>query len=513
LTFKDLLLLVLLGVIWGASFLFIKVGVATIPPFTFVFGRTALAWILLYSIVRIRGRRMPRPGPIWFSFAMMGFLNGAIPYTLITWGEIHIDSGLAAILNSLMPLFTVILAHLLTGDEKLSRRKAAGVAVGFSGVVVLMGPEALAGLTSSLLGQMAVIGAAGSYALATIYGKRLKGTPSTVLATGQMAAAAAWTLPLSLWIDRPWTLAPSVSSVAAMLCLSVLGTGLAYIFYYHLLARIGATNLSLVTYIIPVTGVLWGAAILGERIGINALLALGLIMAGIAGTGGGASVMGTEEGFTFDPFGWARCVVSERSLHLSIRIGGAVVCAGFLIVRFLQYRDFLLKPLWAAETLIFVILVFAFLVRQDPVDRSRGAREIVVPVIGSLLPFALLTSDPATWFLTDRGLLLGVFWWMTLATGWTVWGMWALRRSFSITVEARSLVSEGPFRWVRHPIYLGEILTAAAVAMWRFSLANVVILGCFVGIQLYRAKLEENKLQRSLPGYGDFRERTWWVIK
>ncbi|UCF30509.1 MAG: EamA family transporter [bacterium] len=512
-TFKDLLLLVLLGVIWGASYLFIKVGVATIAPFTFVFGRTALAGLLLFAVMRARGRSMPRIGPIWISFLVMGFFNGAVPYTLITWGEIHIDTGLAAILNALMPLFTVIFAHYLTRDEKLSAGKITGVAVGFSGVVVLVGPTAAGGLSESLLGQLAVMGAAASYALAVIYGKRLRDASSTVLATGQMFAAAVWTLPLSIIFDRPWTLTPSAASLASMVCLSVLGTGLAYILYYHLLARVGATNLSLVTYIIPVSGVFWGVLILGEQVGLNALAALVLIMAGVAVTGGRRPVAGAGEGLAFDPFGWLEGHIPTRRLHTIIRFGGAGVCAAFLAVRIFQYNGFALKPLWAAETLVFMVLVVAFLMRQDPVDRSRGFNEIIVPLTGSLLPFALLASDPVPWIMKSRTLLLGIFWWMTAATGFTAWGMWTLRRNFSITVEARSLVSKGPYRWVRHPIYLGEILTAAAVATWRFSAANLLILVIFIGVQLYRSRMEESKLERSFPEYGAFRGRTWWVIR
>ena len=218
-------------------------------------------------------------------------------------------------------------------------------------------------------------------------------------------------------------------------------------------------------------------------------------------------------GGIFDPFGWAQNLVSERFLHRAIRIGGAVICAGFLIVRLIQYGDFLLKPLWFVETLIFVVLIAAFIMRDNPVDRARGVGEVVVPLVGALLPFLLLTSPPAPWMLKSRTLMLAVFWWMTLATGFTAWGMWTLRRSFSVTVEARSMVSGGPYRWVRHPIYLGEILTAAAVAAWRLSWKALLIFGFFVAIQLFRSKMEEGKLERSFPEYNGFRERIWWFLK
>jgi protein-S-isoprenylcysteine O-methyltransferase Ste14 len=181
-------------------------------------------------------------------------------------------------------------------------------------------------------------------------------------------------------------------------------------------------------------------------------------------------------------------------------------------MRINQYKGFLLKPLWAVETLIFVVLIMAFLIRDNPVDRAKGLEEVMIPVIGALLPFLLLFSPPAPWIWKSRSLTLAVFWWMTLSTGLTVWGMWTLRRAFSITVEARSLISKGPYRWIRHPIYFGEILTAGAVAAWRFSWPNLLVLVCFVVIQLFRAKMEEGKLERSFPEYNGFRERTWWFF-
>jgi len=280
---RNFVILILLSLIWGASFLFIKVAVATIPPFSVAFGRTALAAMLLYVVLRSRGLRMPGWGPVWGTFLLMGFFNGAVPYTLITWAEIHIDSGLAAILNALMPLFTVLLAHLFTGDERLNWMKVVGIFLGFLGVVALIGPAALKGLGKHVLAQLAVMAAALCYAVAIIYGRRLKEVTPLVSATGQLFCAAFLTLPMIIVFDAPWALSPSFISVAALTCLSLLGTALAYLLYYYLLPRIGSTNLSLVTYLIPITGVFWGALLLGERLHWSAFLALGLILAGIAG--------------------------------------------------------------------------------------------------------------------------------------------------------------------------------------------------------------------------------------
>ena len=279
---RNFVILLSLGLIWGASFLFIKVSVVTIPPFSVAFGRTALAALILYLVLRLRGLKLPGRGPVWGSFLLMGLLNGAVPYTLITWAEIHIDSGLAAILNALMPLCTVILAHFFTQDERFNWLKLVGVLLGLTGVLALIGPVALDGLGTHVLGQLAVMGAALSYAIAVIFGRRLREIPPLVSATGQLASAALLTLPLSLIVDTPWRLSLSFLSLGALICLSLLGTALAYLLYYYLLARIGATNLSLVTYLIPITGVFWGALLLGERLHWSAFLALALILTGIA---------------------------------------------------------------------------------------------------------------------------------------------------------------------------------------------------------------------------------------
>jgi len=217
-----------------------------------------------------------------------------------------------------------------------------------------------------------------------------------------------------------------------------------------------------------------------------------------------------ERGFVFDPFGWAARIVPERWLHRLIRIGALAVFALFFARRLQQFGDFLVKPLWAVETLIYLVLAIAFVLRLDPIERSRGVREVLIPLVGGLLPFALLTSapHPAVW--SNNVLLHGVFWWMTAATALTIWGMWVMRRAFSITVEARELVARGPYRWLRHPIYAGELLTAAAVALWRFSWTNLALFVAFAAIQLLRARWEEQKLVRVFPGYVGSTGKSWW---
>jgi drug/metabolite transporter (DMT)-like permease len=240
---RNFAILLILGLIWGASFLFIKVAVVTIPPLSVAFGRTALAGVLLYLVLRSQGLRMPGWSPVWGTFLLMGF----------------------------------------TGDERLTWTKVVGIVLGFLGVLTLIGPAALKGLGKDVVAQLAVMAAALCYAIAIIYGRRLKEVTPLVSATGQLFCAAFLTLPMSLVFDTPWALAPSFISLGALTCLSLLGTALAYLLYYYLLPRIGSTNLSLVTYLIPITGVFWGTLLLGERLHWSAFLALGLILAGISG--------------------------------------------------------------------------------------------------------------------------------------------------------------------------------------------------------------------------------------
>jgi len=284
---SNLVVLLLLALIWGASFLFIKLAVQDIPPFTLALVRVTLAAASLYVVLRVRGMRMPAFGPIWGVYLLMGLLNGAIPYVLISAGEIYIDSGLAAILNATMPIFTILMAHFLTEDERLTWLRFAGVVIGLAGVVVLVGAEALSGFGAHFWAQMAVVGASVSYALAAIVGRRyLKKQSAIVSSTGQFIGGTILLAPLSLLLDHPWKLSPSWTAIGSLLTLSLLGTSVAYVLYYYLIKNAGATYTSLVTYLLPVMGVVWGASLLGERVQWRALLALALILVGIACTSG-----------------------------------------------------------------------------------------------------------------------------------------------------------------------------------------------------------------------------------
>ncbi len=212
----------------------------------------------------------------------------------------------------------------------------------------------------------------------------------------------------------------------------------------------------------------------------------------------------------FDPFALLERVVPSPWPHRLLRAGAIAVLIMFLVHRLGAYRTYLFKPLWAVETLIYAVFIVSYAVRADPVARSKGFKEIVVPLAGAVLPFALLAAPPLPLIAARVFRLLCVFSFMTAATAFTLWGLWSLRRAFSITVEARGLVTGGPYRWVRHPVYLGETLTAAAVTVWRLTLANIAIFLLFTGVQLLRARWEEVKLSAALPGYAAYARRAWW---
>lgn len=275
--------LVVLSVLWGGSFFFAKVVLAEVPPFTLVLGRTGMAAAVLIVVLHALGHRLPTDWRSWCLYAGMGALNNALPFCLIVWGQTQIASGLASILNATTPLFTALLAHFLTRDERLSVGKISGVMIGLAGAVVMIGPELLGGLGAHGLAQLAIVLAAVIYASAGIYGRRFKGQVPMVTAAGQLATSTVMMLPVALLADRPWQLAePSALTWAAWLGLALLSTALAYILYFRILATAGATNVLLVTFLIPVSALILGAAVLHERLDAREMAGMALIFMGLS---------------------------------------------------------------------------------------------------------------------------------------------------------------------------------------------------------------------------------------
>jgi drug/metabolite transporter (DMT)-like permease len=282
----DWLLLVALSILWGGSFFFARIAVAELPPLTVALGRVAIAAAGLVLLARIAGVAMPR-GAAWAPLAVMGLLNNVVPFSLIFWGQTHIPSGLAAILNATTPLFTVLVAHAATADEKLNGGRVAGLLFGFAGVVTMIGPDALQELGRNVAAQLACLAAALSYGIAGVYGRRFRGVPALRVAAGQLTASTLLLVPLVALIDRPWTLPfPSTTTLGALLGLALLSTALAYVIYFRILARAGATAISLVTFLIPVSAILLGTQLLGEALAarhVAGMIAIALGLAAIDG--------------------------------------------------------------------------------------------------------------------------------------------------------------------------------------------------------------------------------------
>ena len=282
---RDWLLLGLLSVLWGGSFFFNGVVLRELPPFTVVFLRVALAAIMLLPLLWLYCIRFPMGLSGWRPFIAIGLLNNVLPFSLIVVGQTYIPGGLASILNATTPLFTLLVAHFLTADEKINPAKVAALLAGFAGVALLIGPELLVG-GASVWGELACLGAAISYAFAGVYGRRFKTMKIAPIeaAAGQVTASSVLILPIMFAVEQPWTLQalPSPTVWASLGGLAMLSTALAYVLYFRILAAAGATNLLLVTFLIPVTAVLLGAAVLGERLAPRHFAGMALIGLGLA---------------------------------------------------------------------------------------------------------------------------------------------------------------------------------------------------------------------------------------
>lgn len=284
-------LLMLLGVLWGIPYALTKLSLATIPPITIVAGRLTLAALVLWIIVALLGREIPRTSSFLSRVVLQGFIGCVIPYTLITFGQRSVDSALAAILNSSTPLFVCFIGLLWTRHEPVTAWRLCGAAAGFAGVVAIAGASALSGLGEEMRGQAAVLLATLSSACGTIYGRRFSGVAPEVTAAGMLTCAALVMIPASLVLEAPWHLAPSVTSLAALIVNAIVGTALGFVVYFRLIRTIGSLGTASAGYLKPAVGVLIGCALLGEALTWPMVFGLAAILAGVAMINAGPSAV------------------------------------------------------------------------------------------------------------------------------------------------------------------------------------------------------------------------------
>jgi drug/metabolite transporter (DMT)-like permease len=279
---SDWVRILVLSTVWGGSFFFIEVMLDSMPPLTAVFGRLAMGLVGLLIMLRVLGHQFAPLLRSWRHFAWIGLINNAIPFSLIAFGQTQITGSLASIINASTPIMTVLVAHWLTDDERLSWNKIVGVALGFSGVLVLFGPAAWSS-DVTFWGMAAGLTATLCYAFGSVYSKRLKDNPPMLNATGQVLYATLWLLPVVLWVDLPWTVPmPTGGAWLSMLAIGLLSTTFAFYLYFQVLKTAGASNVVLVTFLVPVSASTLGILFLGEHLGSQDLLAYGLIAGGLA---------------------------------------------------------------------------------------------------------------------------------------------------------------------------------------------------------------------------------------
>ena len=278
-------MLIALALVWAGTFFFAAIAVVEIPPLTIAFLRVSGAALVLLLALYLMGILMPREGSVWAAFFGMGLFNNAIPFSLIFWAQTELTSGVASILNATMPVFTVIAAHLLTKDEKMTKMRFLGVVLGFLGILVLIGSP----ISGSIWAHLAILAAGISYALASIFGKRFAqmGVKPMATATGQVICSAIILLPFALILERPWTNAsPSFHVIQAMIAMISLSTAFAYFLYFRILSTAGATNVALVTLLIPPFAVLLGILFLNETLTLQQITGMFIITAGLVSIDG-----------------------------------------------------------------------------------------------------------------------------------------------------------------------------------------------------------------------------------
>ena len=278
---KQLVLLLLLSTLWGASYGLIKVGLRSIPPLTLIAARTLIAGVVLVMVARWRGLVLPTSAALWWRFLVQACLNSVLPFTLVAWAEQTVDAALAAILNSTSPIFAWLLTACITRHEPVTRRGCVGVVVGGAGVCLVVGMGALDGLGRALWAQLAVVVASLCYAGAAIFGRSFKAMAPILPAAGSMICGALVLGPLCLVVDRPWTLAPSRESLLALLALALCSTALAFVIYFRIVQALGSVGTTAQAYLRVPIGVGIGVVLLGETPTSTALIGLVCVVAGV----------------------------------------------------------------------------------------------------------------------------------------------------------------------------------------------------------------------------------------
>jgi drug/metabolite transporter (DMT)-like permease len=278
----ELLLLLVLATLWGGSYTFIKLGVATIPPVTLIAGRTLIAGLLLLAIMVWRGVRLPMDASTWRRFLFQACLNSVIPWTLIAWSERSVDAGLATILNSTSPILTFFLTLAIARRDAPTFRKLAGVTAGIAGICLIIGVQALHGLGEQLLAQIAIVTATICYAGGAVFSRGFRGLDPMAPAAGSLLCGAAILVPISVVAERPWTLMPSAISVLALLGLAVFSTAIAFVIYFRLIQTLGSVGTTAQAYLRVPIGVAFGVLLLGERLSPTAWVGLGCVVIGVA---------------------------------------------------------------------------------------------------------------------------------------------------------------------------------------------------------------------------------------
>ncbi len=277
----EYLVLLLLALLWGSSYLFIKVAVAEIPPLTLIAIRVTIAAVILLAVVALQGHRLPRPPAIWGRLLLQAFLNSIGAWTLLAWGQRYIDSATASVLNSTSPMFVFFLTLLVFRHEPTPPRRFLGAGFGMLGVALIVGVDALRGLGEQVVGQGAVLLSALMFAGAAIHGKRFTQLPAAVTAASTMLLAAACLVPASLLVDQPWRLAPSREAMLAAGALGLFCTGFAMLLYFRLIGTLGSMGTASQAYLRVGVGVALGMIVLGETITPAIAAGIALTIAGV----------------------------------------------------------------------------------------------------------------------------------------------------------------------------------------------------------------------------------------